>query len=321
VTTRAARALAATAVAVTVTLAIVLAQNAAVATFFPHLGRLGTDFSPAFLRRELDALAARPRGAVFFGDSVLWGYRLPNEQTAVAILAARGCACTNLAFKSGNPPNDYALARAFHARGVRPRVVVIEVNQRVFNVADPEYRTLHPGVAALADPYLTRDDRAALDVPRATGGLRGRLDAALAHAWLLYAMRADIRETLYHAGDPPSPPVAAASFEGTYDLSPLTGRNTGVAYLERTVASLRADGIPVVAFLTPANHALLHDYIDSPPYALNGAFLRRVLERGGARVLDLDRAFPAREFIDNDHLTAAGQRRLAAALEPLLHEP
>ena len=313
--------LVATAVAVAVTVAIVLAQNAAVAIFLPHLGRLATDFSPAFLRRELDALAARPRAVVFFGDSVLWGYRLPNDRTAVAILAARGCACTNLAFKSGNPPNDYALARAFHERGVRPRLVVIEVNQRVLSEADPEYRTLHPGVAALATAYLTGADRAALDIPRANGGIGGTLDEAAARASLLYAMRSDIREVLYH-DDRESPPqrVTAAQFEGTYDLSPLTARNAGVRYLERTVASLRADGISVIAFLTPTNHLLLHEYIDSGAYEANGTFLRRLLERSGARVLDLDRAFPAHEFIDNDHLTVAGQRRLAAILEPLLHE-
>jgi hypothetical protein len=251
---------------------------------------------------------------------VLWGYRLPPEQTAVAILAARGCTCTNLAFKSGNPPNDYALARMFHARGVRPRVVVVEVNQRVLNAADPEYRTLHPGVAALAEPYLTSADRAWLDVPRVSGGIRGALDRTLANAWLLYAMRSDVRETLYPVDDPPAPRATGAAFEGTYDLSPLTATNVGVQYLQRTVAALRADGIPVVAFLTPTNHALLHDYIDSPPYGENTEYLRRLLERDGARVLDLDRAFPAREFIDNDHLTAAGQRHLAASLERLLHE-
>src|SRR5438270_1557980 len=293
-----------------VTLAIVAAQNAAIATLMPHLGRLTTDFSPAFLRRELDTATARPRNVVFLGDSVLWGYRLPVEQTAVSILAAHGCVCTNLAFKSGNPPNDYALARVFRARGVRPRAVIVEVNQKVLSAADPEYRTLHPAVAALASPYLTGADRAALDVPAASGGLPRGLDGALERAWLLYAMRPDIRAALYHDDDTdaPAPPATAAQYEGSYDLSPLTARNTGVRYLDSSVAALRADGIPVIAFLTPTNHTLLRDYIDSPAYAANGAFLRRLLERRGARVADWDRAFPAREFIDHDHLTAAGQR-------------
>ena len=314
------RSLATTAIVLAVALAIVAAENVVIAAYVPHLGRLATDFSPAFLRREIDALSSRPADAVFFGDSVLWGYELHPSETAVSLLAARGCACTNLAFKSGNPPNDYALARIFHARGVRPRVVVLEVNQRVLSGADPEYRSLHPGVAALANAYLTGADRAVLDVPRANGGIGGALDDAAARASLLYATRSDIRDMLYPAADPPAPRVTAAMFEGSYDLSPLTARNVGVRYLERTVSSLRADGIPVVAFLTPTNHTLLHEYIDSGSYDANGRFLQALLQRRGARVVDLDRAFPAQDFIDNDHLTAAGQRRLAASLEPLLHQ-
>ena len=249
---------------------------------------------------------------MFLGDSVLWGYRLAPEQTAVSILAAHGCACTNLAFKSGNPPNDYALARVLRARGVRPRAVVVEVNQKVLNAADPEYRTLHPAVAALANAYLTNADRAALDIPPAAGGLRGGARRCAGAG--VVAVRDALgrsRDAVPRGPRPAGARATPALYEGSYDLSPLTGRNAGVHYLEQTVASLRADGIPVLAFLTPTNHALLHDYIDSPPYAANGDYLRRLLQRRGARVVDLDRAFPTREFIDNDHLTAAGQRRLA----------
>ena len=39
-----------------------------------------------------------------------------------------------------------------------------------------------------------------------------------------------------------------------------------------------------------------------------------MLERAGIRVLDLDAAFRADEFIDNDHLTAEGNARLARLL-------
>ena len=90
-------------------------------------------------------------------------------------------------------------------------------------------------------------------------------------------MRSDIREVLYH-DDRESPPqrVTAAQFEGTYDLSPLTARNAGVRYLERTVASLRADGISVIAFLTPTNHPLLHEYIDSGAVRSERRFPRRL---------------------------------------------
>ena len=103
-------------------------------------------------------------------------------------------------------------------------------------------------------------------------------------------------------------------FEGSYDLAPLGTGNVSVHYLALTVAALRDAHIPAVAILTPTNHALLHPYVDTPQYAGNLAYVRRLIERGGARVVDLDRAFAPAEFLDNDHLTAAGNRRLARRL-------
>jgi hypothetical protein len=84
------------------------------------------------------------------------------------------------------------------------------------------------------------------------------------------------------------------------------------------VETLRDDRISVVAFMTPTNHQLLHEYIDIPEYRANGTFLKRLLEGRGVRVLDLDATFPASAFLDNDHLTAAGQQRLATRLHALL---
>jgi len=69
-----------------------------------------------------------------------------------------------------------------------------------------------------------------------------------------------------------------------------------------------------VAILTPTNHGLLHQYIDVPDYSANLQILRRALERRGVRVLNYDSAFAPNEFIDNDHLTAAGNARLADML-------
>jgi hypothetical protein len=299
------------AVALVVAIAIVAAENLLVAYCFPQLARLTTDFSSAYLRRELRDLAAGPPPAIFFGDSVLWGYRLDADQTAVAILAARGRTCANLAFKSGNPPNDYALARLLVASSVRPSVVVIEVNQAVLNPADREYQTLHPGIAAPAQPFLTAADRARLTEPPPPA----QADDVLASISPLYAMRSDVRETLF--GDAPQAPIGRLTpdmFEGTYNLVPLTETNVGVFYLERAVEFLHRARIRTLAFLTPTNHALLHDYIDNPQYRANSTYLGRALQRRGAEVLDLDQAFPAAEFIDNAHLTAEGQRRLAALL-------
>lgn len=306
------------AIVVLVAIVCLCLQNVALGAYFPRLERLTTDFSPAYLQRELNRLAAGPRPVIFLGDSVVWGYRLQARETAVALLAAQGCACRNLAFKSGSPPNYYALARLMRDANVRPAAVVIEVNPKVFGEADPAYQKLHPALAQLAGPLLSPADRAAVVLPPAPQGVAAALDRTVAPASLLYAMRSDIRETLY--GDPddaaPSQPATSEMFQASYDLTPLTPSNAGVHFLAKTVDELRAGGSAVIAFMTPTNHALLHEFIDNADYRSNGLYLRQLLARHGARVVDLDAAFPASEFIDNDHLTAAGQARLAAALAP-----
>jgi hypothetical protein len=300
--------------AVFVAVAVFAAENLAVLALFPHLVRVTTDFSASYLERELRADAAGPARTVFLGDSVLWGYRLPPEDAAPALLSARGCACANLAFKSASPANYYGIARLLVAGRVHPSAVVIEINQQVFNPANSSYQTLHPAVAALAWPYFGPAERVLLG--SSAGPPAGaRWNEAVAAFVPLYGMRADLRETLY--GDAGAAPVPTV-LEGLYDLSPLDGKNIGVRFLTRTLAALRAARIPVLAFLTPTNHALMHEFIDVPEYRANLAYVRRLCERGGARVLDLDAAFPATLFFDNDHLTAAGQQRLAAVLADAL---
>jgi hypothetical protein len=87
-----------------------------------------------------------------------------------------------------------------------------------------------------------------------------------------------------------------------------------VRFLEDTGALLRAERIPAYAVLTPTNHTLLHDYIDVPEYTQQLSYVARVLRAYGIVVLNYDRAFSAAEFLDNDHLTAAGNVHLAALL-------
>ena len=303
-------------VALCVTLVLIVLENVALAASFPHLARLTTDFSPAYLSREIDAVRTGPPATVFLGDSVLWGYRLPPGDNAVSLLAARGCTCPNFSFKSGSPANDYALTRLFVARRVRPQTVVIEVNQAVLNQADTEYQTLHPAIADLAGPLLTPQEEALLTIPPAPAPL----DRIASSISLLYAMRSDIRETVFGDVPPPPPqPLTPDLFEGTYDLAPLSAKNVGVIFLAKTADALRAAGIPALAFLTPTNHALLHDYIDNKQYRANERLLTRLLQSRGVHVVDLDRAVPTRDFLDNAHLTRAGQRRLASLLDPFLH--
>jgi hypothetical protein len=291
-------------------------ENAIVRAYFPHLSRMNSDFSAAYLDRELQAMAASPPQVVFLGDSVLWGLRLKPQQIAVSLLAAKGCGCRNLSFKASSPPNYFALTELLLHYNVHPKFVVLEIDQRVFNQANHAYQTLHPAVAQLAEPMLSSADRKILRVSSPPKTLRSELDRLASSLFLVYAMRADIRETLYPLPDKPAVQhPTAGMFEGEYDLTPLSDANAGVRYLEKTADALHAARIPALAFMTPTNHALLHDYINGPEYRANLIFLKRLLDRRGVRVIDLDRAFGGGDFYDYAHLRPAAQVRLAAILE------
>jgi len=240
---------------------------------------------------------------------------LPAHQNAVAILAGEGCRCANLAFKAGSPPNYYALALLFARFHVRPGMVILEINQPSFSPADQAYKTLTPSLAAVVAPLLSPADRAALVLPSARNGIGPDLDEALASLWLVYGARADLRALLLGDADAePARQPTADDFLGTYDLAPLDQANVGVRYLEKTVDLLHDQSIPVVAFMSPTNHTLVHEYIDVPAYRANEEYLDGLLEKRGVKVIDLDRAFSAENFIDNVHLTREGQRRLAVLL-------
>ncbi|PZR56353.1 MAG: hypothetical protein DLM50_08790 [Candidatus Meridianibacter frigidus] len=303
------------------TVIVVIAfQNIIIDFFFPSLPRLTTDFSPMYLARELRAYARERGAAIFFGDSVLWGYRLESNDTALALLAREGCRCRNLAFKSGNPANDYLLSRLLLESHVNPGVVVLEINQAVLNQADSEYQTVHPAIWSLAHQYLTRRERLMLTPPVAADGRWANLERIASSVSLLYAMRSDLHAMLY--GDVPPPPrlrITPELFEGTYDLSPLALSNVGVHFLVETAHALHQAGVPVLAFHTPVNHALLHSYIDNVQYRSNKTFLTHELLARGASVLDLDSAFPSNAFLDETHLTPGGQNRLARILAHALH--
>ena len=303
------------AIVVCIAIVFVVAENVVVPAYLMRLPRMTTDFSPEYLQHKLQAMAAAPPAIVFLGDSAIWGYGLPAGETAISILNDRGCDCVNLAFKAGSPANDYALVRLFAEYGVRPKLVVIELNQRPLNHADDSYDSLHPAIASLAAPLFTNDDRSALNLPTPAPTIAARLDRTLASTWMLYGMRADLRALMLGDVDAlPKKKATAEQFLGTYDLTPLDETNVGVKYLEKTVDLLHQLGIPTIAFMTPTNHALLHDYIDDPAYAANGEYLKNLLKKRGVRTIDLDRGFPTGEFIDNAHLTPQGQIRLAAIL-------
>jgi lysophospholipase L1-like esterase len=318
-----------------VALGILAALDVGVRLWLPYTDRLNANFSADYLARETDALRGT-HPIVVLGDSVLWGYGLRADQAAPALLRRRGLPVANLSYEGGSLPNTYAMLRLLLAEGVQPRLVVFNVNQKEFNAVDSAYATLHPSVEKLSWKLLPTSARAALQPTQSASGT-GALQRGIESVWQLYGMRTDLRELLFgdvdaahavldqvqrlsgeHAREQLAHRPTPDKFEGTYDLSPLAPDNVGMQYLRLVTDLLRQRHIAAVAILTPTNHTLLHEYIDVPQYQANLAVTRRALTAGGVRVLDLDAAFPATEFLDNDHLDARGNVVLADRLEPAM---
>jgi hypothetical protein len=225
------------------------------------------------------------------------------------------------------------MLRLITADRVRPYAVVFNVNLKEFNAADSAYQTLYPALEQDVWADLDPADRALLKQTQSATTIDKRVDRFLAGFWALYGMRSDIRDALFGQADAASAvqyAINSASgelkrsaeahvpspdkFLGTYDLSALTDSNVEVVFLKRLGLLLRAEGIRAYAILTPQNHTLLHDYIDAPEYQAQLAYVRGALSKDGVRVLDYDHAFSQADFLDNDHLTAAANRRLASML-------
>lgn len=324
----------AVAVVAAVLFALLAATDVVVRMAFPHAERLSGNFSAAYLARELAAIRDDPATAVFFGDSALWGYKVDASSTSVSLLRRGGCDCRNVSFEGGSPANTYALLRLLVTAGARPRVVVFNVNQKELNPADSAYRKLHPSVEQLAWPVLSPPERALL-APLPVPDWNGTLDRAVSRAWALYAFRSDLREAMFgnvdavHAfqdvlqswtgakarAEEAHRPTADR-FEGTYDLTPLVGEpdNVSLTFLRKIGELVQAHRLRAYAVLTPTNHRLLHDYIDVPAYRQNLRYTAALLTHYGVRVVDADAVVPSDEFIDNDHLTVGGNRRLADIL-------
>jgi hypothetical protein len=87
---------------------------------------------------------------------------------------------------------------------------------------------------------------------------------------------------------PPAQRSRRTSSRGPTTSRPLSAKNVGVTFLANTADLLRAAGIPAVAFLTPTNHALLHDFIDNRQYNDNERFMNQLLRsHAGQRRLAL----------------------------------
>lgn len=315
-----------------VTVTMLLLIDLLVRTSFPHFLRFETNFSASYLRRTIAPQTLSGKD-LFLGDSVLWGYKIAANDAAVSELISSGVPAENLSFEGGSVVNTYALLKTIVALGAHPRSVVFNINLKEFNSADSAYSTLYPGLERVSWAYLSADERARLTRTQSLKTFDALADDRLGKVWALYGMRADIRNALFGDSDAASElrsglnDVSGESaraalqhvptpdkFLGTYDLSTLSESNVEVFFLDRLAELVRRHHLRAVAILSPTNHTLLHDYIDGPEYAAQLKYIRAHLASSGITVLDYDRAFSAREFIDNDHLTASANVKLAALL-------
>jgi hypothetical protein len=321
-------------------LAILVAVDLAVRAWVPHPLRLPEQFSANYLERYVASLRAVPAPVIVMGDSSLWGYKTPAGDSAPAVLARMlpRANIVNVSYEGGSPVNSEVLLEYLLQAGVRPRLVVFNVNQKEFNPADSAFRRLRPSLQVAAEQELTARDHAELDLPNRSS-LNDRLNDLVARIWALYGYRTDLREALFGTDDlatllthvagalsgytsrqAQAEAPTAERFLGTYDLTPLDASNISYQRLIALASLLARAHLRAVAVLTPTNHTLLHDYIDNSVYAANVATAARMLRSHGVTTLNLDAAIPAAEFIDNDHLTSEGNRHFAELLRPTIEE-
>jgi hypothetical protein len=90
-----------------------------------------------------------------------------------------------------------------------------------------------------------------------------------------------------------------------------------LAYADATVARLRRAGIRVLVVVTPMPWDLPGTHYDAEHVLARIALLRDVVERHGARLVDLHHALDASAFRDQDcHFTADGAARMAGLVAP-----
>lgn len=303
--------------------------------WMPHPERMPQQFSAAYLDRVTTRLAAKRDLVLVLGDSVLWGYGVDSHDAAMSVLRTSygNPNLVNLAFQGGSPENTYVLLRSLFERGANPRLVIFNINLKEFSPADPSYRQLFPAVEDENRSLLDLEDRRRLQMHSPSRALNALLDQYVGRYWQLYHFRSDIKQAIFGQDDMArwltarvqdltgtNARRAAAHkptpdrFIGTYDLTPLGPGNVALVYFEKAARLLRAHHVRALVFFTPTNHKLLHDFIDTPEYGDNLNAVKRLAARYGISVQNFDHVIPSNEFIDNDHLTVAGNRRLAHLL-------
>lgn len=323
-------------VAFPVTILLFVLTDLALAIWVPNPARLPETFSPAYLQRYADSLRSDRNLVVVLGDSVLWGYKIPQQDSLPALLARQlpHDRIVNLSYEGGSTTNSEMVLRYLLSCGVRPRLVIFNVNSKEMNPGDSAYRRLQPALELASHSILEPVDRADLTLlpPKQ---INDRIGDFVERWWRLYRYRVDIRAHIFGTDDMATYLTALANrvtgytarreaehrptadrFFATYDMTPLDDSNVAFRRMKRMAKELHDNRIASLAFLSPTNHPLLHEYIDVPEYQDNLRTVSRTLLAGGVPVVNLDRAIPGSEFIDNDHMTPEGNRLLLRLLLP-----
>jgi len=292
--------------------------------------RLPEHFSSSYLDRFVRQVHDK-KTLLVLGDSVLWGYGVKAQDSAVAILRRRypGIRIVNAAYEAGTPINIDFLVRYMLQKKIRPQAVLFDLNPIAFSQLAKSYNTLNPALEHLAVPALLEPfDATRLKTTGAAGdsSLSGRLDSFVERHWLLYAQRVDIHQAIFGDADAASAlsrrlilspaPQEDAAGPPAYDLTPLGPQNVSFAYTRHLLRLLSKNHVAVTAFLTPTDHQLLREYVDVGPYDENLQRLEQLVRAEHVTILNLDRQIPSNEFIDYMHLTKSGNAKLARLLMP-----
>ena len=237
--------------------------------------------------------------------------------------------------------------------GLRHLLVVLSTNPIFFSRRHSQPPALYPclfeeisdaelGGAAVADAL-----RRSLGVPRPAPRYEQAAAQALAHTWYLYQQRRRIGEALY--GDheslsaallarlsprrPATPSngsddssnrpwsqrgLTAERYAASYDFLPASDPQALNARLTERLVQWLASHRPLQVLVeqVPQNHALMGAYTARPEYAGWQQQVRALFQQAGLSYSSHDRSpsLHSDHFQDLDHLTAAGNDRLAALI-------
>lgn len=167
-----------------VALVLLIAVDIPVRAWHPTRDRLSPTFSATALDVAASDASSLDHPVVALGDSVVWGYGLPPQDSVVAQLRSQHRPLSNLSFEGGSPANTYFLLRLLIEHGVKPAAVIFNVNSKVFNPNDSAYRRLHPSFERLVEHDFRPQDLRRLDV-QAARNVSARIGAFLESVWRL----------------------------------------------------------------------------------------------------------------------------------------